>query len=64
MEVDGVNRTGTIELDNTGAWDAWRTHSGPSLSLSAGTHVLRVVMEQVGTGNAVAGFNWFQFVGP
>ena len=64
IEVDGVNRTGSIELLNTGAWDAWATRSGPSLSLSAGRHVLRVFMEQVGTGNAVAGFNWFQFVGP
>ena len=54
----------SINLPNTGAWNVWRTFVGPSLSLSAGTHVVRVVMEQVGTGNAVAGFNWFQFVGP
>ena len=63
VEVGGVNRTGSIAVPNTGAWDAWATLDTP-IPLSAGTHVLRVVMEAVGTGNAVAGFNWFQFVGP
>jgi hypothetical protein len=63
LDVDGVNR-GSIDVPNTGAWNAWQTHPGPTVSLTAGQHVLRVVMEQVGSGNAVAGFNWFQFVGP
>jgi hypothetical protein len=61
--VDGVNRTGSIAVPNTGAWDAWATLDTP-IQLAAGQHVLRVFCEAVGTGNAVAGFNWFQFVGP
>ena len=64
FRIEVAGRTASITVPNTGAWDAWQTVPGPNLSLSAGTHVLRVVMEQVGTGNAVAGFNWFEFVRP
>jgi hypothetical protein len=64
VEVDGVNRTGSIAVPDTGAWTNWQTLATSNVSLTAGQHVVRVVMEAVGTGNAVAGFNWFQFVGP
>lgn len=62
IEVDGVNRTGPIAVPNTGAWDAWQTISTPELSLTAGQHVLRVVMGAMASGGAVAGFNWFEFL--
>jgi hypothetical protein len=64
IEVDGVDRTGSIAVPDTGAWNNWQTLPTPNVALTAGQHVLRVVMEAVGSGNAVAGFNWFQFVGP
>jgi len=62
VEVDGVDRTGPIAVPDTGAWDAWQTISTPGIALSAGPHALRVVLDTIGTGGAVAGFNWFQFV--
>lgn len=62
LEVDGVDRTGAIVVPDTGAWDAWQTIAIPGLSLSAGQHVLRVVMDSMASGGAVAGFNWFRFV--
>lgn len=62
IEVDGVNRTGPITVPNTGGWDAWQTISTPELSLTAGQHVLRVVMGAMASGGAVAGFNWFEFL--
>jgi hypothetical protein len=62
VEVDGVNRTGSIAVPNTGAWDAWTTLTTPGIALTAGTHVLRVVFDQMASGGAVAGFNWFRFV--
>jgi hypothetical protein len=64
VEVDGVDRTGPITVPNTGAWDAWQTLPTANVSLTAGPHVIRVVFDVVGTGGAVAGFNWFQFVAP
>ncbi len=62
VEVDGVNRTGPIAVPDTGAWDAWRTIAVQGIPLSAGLRTIRVFFEAVGTGGAVAGFNWFEFV--
>ena len=62
VEVDGVNRTGSIAVPDTGAWDAWRTIAVPGIPLSAGIRTIRVVFDAIGTGGAVAGFNWFQFL--
>jgi hypothetical protein len=62
VEVDGVNKTGSIAVPNTGSWTTWQTISTPGISLSAGTHVLRVSLDTIGSGGAVGGFNWFQFV--
>ena len=62
VEVDGVNRTGSIAVPDTGAWDAWRTITVSGIPLSAGVRTIRVVFDAIGTGGAVAGFNWFQFV--
>ena len=62
VEVDGVDRTGAITVPNTGAWDAWQTISTPGIALTAGSHVLRVVLDTMGSGGAVGGFNWFRFV--
>jgi hypothetical protein len=60
LEVDGMDSTGTIPVPDTGAWDAWRTISPSNIALSAGTHTVRVVLDSIGSGGAVGGFNWFQ----
>jgi phosphatidylserine/phosphatidylglycerophosphate/cardiolipin synthase-like enzyme len=64
VEIDGVNRTGSVTVPNTGAWDAWRTIRTGGISLTGGQHVVRVVFDTVGSGGAVGGFNWFRFVTP
>ena len=61
IEVDGIAKTGPIAVPDTGAWDAWQTISTPGVSLPAGQHVLRVVLDTIGSGGAVGGFNWFRF---
>jgi hypothetical protein len=58
--VDGVDRTGLIVVPDTGSWDAWQTITTPGIPLAAGQRVLRVVFDGMGTGGAVAGFNWFR----
>ena len=60
VEVDGENRTGTITVPDTGSWNTWQTISTPGISLTTGTHVLRVVLDTMGSGGAVGGFNWFR----
>ena len=64
VEIDGANRTGSVTVPNTGAWDAWQTIQTAALSLTAGQHKVRVVFDTVGSGGAVGGFNWFRFVTP
>jgi carbohydrate binding protein with CBM6 domain/parallel beta helix pectate lyase-like protein len=61
VDVDGVNKTGSIGVPNTGGWQAWRTITKTGISLSAGTHVVRVVMDANAGSGAVGNFNWFSF---
>ena len=60
VEVDGADKTGAMVVPNTGAWQAWKTVTRTGVSLSAGTHVVRVVMDADGSGGSVANFNWFK----
>ena len=41
MEVDGVNKTGTLAVPNTGAWNTFRW-VGAGVSLTAGQHELKI----------------------
>lgn len=60
VEVDGVDQTGQMTAPNTGGWQAWQTMTKPGVALTAGTHVIRVVMDRNGTGGYVANFNWLE----
>jgi hypothetical protein len=59
IEVDGVDRTGALAAPNTGSWQTWQTMTKTGIALSAGNHVIRVVMDKNGTSGHVANFNWF-----
>ena len=59
VEVDGVARTGAMTVPNTGGWQSWRTITASGVSLTSGTHVVRVVMDSVGATGSVGNFNWF-----
>jgi glucose/arabinose dehydrogenase len=62
LEIDGVNVTGTMQVPNTTAWQTYQTITKTGVTLSAGSHVARLVMDSVsaGTGN-VGNFNWMSF---
>lgn len=46
VEVDGEDVTGSIDVPNTGGWNAYRTVTADQpVSLSAGEHVVRLVSE-------------------
>ena len=62
VEVDGVNVTGPIAVPDTGGWQTWQTIATPGISLPAGRHVLRVVLERIGSGGGVGNYNWFRLV--
>jgi Carbohydrate binding module (family 6) len=59
IEVDGINKTGAMTVPNSGGWQTWRTITKTGVTLTAGTHVIRVVMDKVGGTGSVGNFNWF-----
>jgi hypothetical protein len=46
VEVDGVNKTGTVTLPNTGGWSRYQWVGKKRIALTAGTHVVKLVSER------------------
>jgi hypothetical protein len=46
-------------VPNTGGWQAWTTVTKTGISLTAGTHVVKVVMDANSSSGSVGNFNWF-----
>jgi glucose/arabinose dehydrogenase/PKD repeat protein len=46
LEVDGVNATGTINIPNTGGFQAWQTVAIPNIALTQGIHVITLYFEE------------------
>jgi N-acetylneuraminic acid mutarotase len=61
LEIDGVNLTGSIAVPDTGGWVNWQNVNSKSFALSAGTHVMRIVMDRNGYWGAVGNFDSFGF---
>ena len=62
LEIDGADVTGPVPVPDTGWWQTWQTVSHP-VSLPAGRHVARLVMDSAGA-YAVGNFDWFAIVAP
>ena len=62
--VDGVDVSGRLQIPDTGGWTTWRTLRKPDIRLSAGRHVLRLVMDADGATNGVGNFDWLRLVAP
>ena len=60
IEVNGVDKTGPLAVPNTGGWQTWTTIRKPSVALSAGPQVFRLVMDTNGSTTAVGNFNWIR----
>ncbi len=52
VAIDNVDRTGLVNVPNTGGWQVWQTVRITGLSLSAGAHTVRLIF---GTGTAENG---------
>jgi hypothetical protein len=61
IEVDGVNKTGTLTIPSSGGWQSWTTISKAGISLSAGTHIVRIKMDGNGHLGYVGNFDWIKF---
>ena len=60
LEFDGANKTGSITLPNTGGWQNWATISTSGISLSAGTHIMRLVFDSSYNGGDIGNINWLR----
>jgi len=53
VEVDGTSVTGSVTIPNTGGWQTYSTLTTTGVSLTAGQHILRLVVDNGGMN-----FNW------
>jgi hypothetical protein len=60
LECDGVNLTGSITLPNTGSYSTWQTITNSGVNVTAGTHILKLVVDVAGGVGWAADFNWFK----
>jgi hypothetical protein len=60
LEVDGKDVTGPLTIPDTGAWQQYRSVRKEGVSLSAGTRVLRLVLDAVGPNGWMGNVNAFQ----
>jgi len=50
VDVDGVDKTGSISIPNTGSWDSYQMVTVSNIALDGGQHVMTIVMDS-GGGN-------------
>jgi len=60
LEVNGVNKTGTLSVPNTGGWQTWKNVTKTGVTLAAGQQVWRLVMDTNGSTTAVGNFNYLR----
>lgn len=46
LEVDGTNITGSVNLPNTGGFQAWQSATVTNIHLTEGSHILRLTFEE------------------
>ena len=61
LEVDGIDATGPMVVPNTGGWQSWLTISRSGIPLTAGPHVLRVVIDTNGTTGWLGNLNYLRW---
>jgi hypothetical protein len=61
VEVDDVDKTGPIDVPDTGGWQTWRSLPAANISMTAGSHVIRVYFDAVGSAGGAGNYNWFRF---
>jgi hypothetical protein len=61
VEVDGVDATGSLAVPNTGGWQSWVVINAGAIPLTAGTHVLRVVIDTNGATGFWGNLNYLRW---
>ncbi|MEO0513828.1 MAG: kelch repeat-containing protein [Planctomycetota bacterium] len=58
---DGVKKTPSVNMPNTGGFQTWQTISINGVFLDAGQQVMGLVIENTPFGGDLGNINWFQF---
>ncbi|MEP6915483.1 MAG: carbohydrate-binding protein, partial [Acidobacteriota bacterium] len=58
LTVDGTDVSGPIALPDTGGWGSWQTATKTGVTLPAGTHVLKFIVDANGSTGSAADINW------
>lgn len=58
IEFNGVNVTGAMAIPDTGGWQTWTTIAAP-VTLTAGTQIMKVVVDTLGSSTALGNWNYF-----
>ncbi len=64
LEVDGNDATGPVAIPSTGAWQQWQTIALPPVTLTGGTHLLRLVVDSKGPSGWLGNVNYLRFSAP
>ncbi len=61
LEIRGNDLTGPIRIPDTGGWTILKRISHPGVKLSKGSHIIKVVMDEVGPSNNIGDIDYFKF---
>jgi subtilisin family serine protease len=64
VEVDGVDVTGRLSVPNTGGWQTWQTLTVPGIQLTAGPHIMLVVVDSIGPTRWLGNLNYLRWTSP
>jgi ELWxxDGT repeat protein len=63
LELDGTDLSGPLRVPDTGGWNRWAILSRPALSLPAGRHTLRLVLDTPGASGFIGNIDWLALDG-
>ena len=64
LEFDGVDRTGPVEVPDTGGWTILKPFSKSGVKLDAGRYAMKMVMDKGGVKGSIGDIDYFRFVKP
>lgn len=62
LEFNGTDRTGPIEVPDTGSWKTLKPFSFPGVQLQSGRYAMKVVMDKAGESRSIGDIDYFRFV--
>jgi hypothetical protein len=64
LEFNGVDKTGPVEVPDTGGWKFMKPFSKSGVKLEAGRFAMKLVLEKGGESGSIGDIDYFRFVKP